>query len=142
MADSSFDIVSKVDRQEADNALNQARKELTIARGAGRTAWTGLTPAGWRRRSGSSRRRMAAAIPRVDVELPSTGTRMRLNMEGLSNEVYAGVAEGCAGRLRRGCRPGNVSILWRSLAIMAPPREFRLAPFCGNRRTCYKSLLS
>ena len=29
MADSSFDIVSKVDRQEADNALNQAAKEIT-----------------------------------------------------------------------------------------------------------------
>ncbi len=28
MADSSFDIVSKVDRQEADNALNQAAREL------------------------------------------------------------------------------------------------------------------
>ncbi len=29
MADASFDIVSKVDRQEVDNALNQAGKELT-----------------------------------------------------------------------------------------------------------------
>lgn len=28
MADSSFDIVSKVDKQEADNALNQAHKEV------------------------------------------------------------------------------------------------------------------
>jgi uncharacterized protein YajQ (UPF0234 family) len=28
MADSSFDIVSKVDRQEVDNALNQAAKEV------------------------------------------------------------------------------------------------------------------
>ena len=28
MADSSFDIVNKLDRQEADNALNQAAKEL------------------------------------------------------------------------------------------------------------------
>ena len=28
MADSSFDIVSKVDKQEADNALNQASKEV------------------------------------------------------------------------------------------------------------------
>ena len=28
MADSSFDIVSKVDHQEADNALNQAKKEV------------------------------------------------------------------------------------------------------------------
>jgi uncharacterized protein YajQ (UPF0234 family) len=29
VADSSFDIVSKVDRQEADNALNQAAKEIS-----------------------------------------------------------------------------------------------------------------
>ncbi|MGH3901870.1 MAG: YajQ family cyclic di-GMP-binding protein [Pseudonocardiaceae bacterium] len=29
MADPSFDVVSKVDRQEADNALNQAAKELS-----------------------------------------------------------------------------------------------------------------
>lgn len=29
MADSSFDIVSKVDRMEVDNALNQAKKELS-----------------------------------------------------------------------------------------------------------------
>src|SRR5690349_24084862 len=29
MADSSFDVVSKVDRQEVDNALNQTGKELS-----------------------------------------------------------------------------------------------------------------
>lgn len=29
MADSSFDIVSEIDRQEADNAVNQARKEVS-----------------------------------------------------------------------------------------------------------------
>ena len=28
MADSSFDIVSKIDRQEVDNALSQAAREL------------------------------------------------------------------------------------------------------------------
>ena len=28
MADSSFDVVSKVDKMEADNALNQAHKEV------------------------------------------------------------------------------------------------------------------
>ena len=28
MADSSFDVVSKVERQEVDNALNQASKEV------------------------------------------------------------------------------------------------------------------
>ena len=28
MSDASFDVVSKVDQQELDNALNQARKEI------------------------------------------------------------------------------------------------------------------
>lgn len=45
MADPSFDIVSKVDRQEVDNALNQAAKELSQRfdfRGTGTTiAWQG-----------------------------------------------------------------------------------------------------
>ncbi len=47
MADSSFDIVSKVDRQEADNALNQARKEIEQRydfKGTGASiAWSGET---------------------------------------------------------------------------------------------------
>jgi uncharacterized protein YajQ (UPF0234 family) len=45
MADSSFDIVSKIDRQEADNALNQAAKEVAQRfdfRGTNTTiAWAG-----------------------------------------------------------------------------------------------------
>ena len=45
MADSSFDIVSKVDHQEVDNALNQAAKELATRfdfRGTDtKIAWTG-----------------------------------------------------------------------------------------------------
>ncbi len=45
MADASFDIVSKVDHQEADNALNQAAKELSQRfdfRGTDTTiAWSG-----------------------------------------------------------------------------------------------------
>ena len=45
VADSSFDIVSKVDRQEVDNALNQAAKELSTRfdfRGTDTTiAWKG-----------------------------------------------------------------------------------------------------
>ncbi|MFD5319194.1 YajQ family cyclic di-GMP-binding protein [Streptomyces sp. NPDC127098] len=45
MADSSFDIVSKVDRQEVDNALNQAAKEISQRydfRGVGASiAWSG-----------------------------------------------------------------------------------------------------
>ena len=45
MADPSFDVVSKVDRQEVDNALNQAGKELSTRfdfRGTGtRIDWSG-----------------------------------------------------------------------------------------------------
>ncbi|MEQ0563091.1 YajQ family cyclic di-GMP-binding protein [Amycolatopsis sp. NEAU-NG30] len=45
MADPSFDVVSKVDRQEVDNALNQASKELGTRfdfRGTGTTiSWAG-----------------------------------------------------------------------------------------------------
>ena len=45
MADSSFDVVSKVDRQEVDNALNQAAKELSQRfdfRGTGTSiSWSG-----------------------------------------------------------------------------------------------------
>ena len=45
LGDSSFDIVSKIDRQEADNALNQAAKEISTRfdfRGVGASiAWSG-----------------------------------------------------------------------------------------------------
>ncbi len=45
MADPSFDVVSKVDRQEVDNALNQAGKELSTRfdfRGTGASVkWAG-----------------------------------------------------------------------------------------------------
>ncbi|GAB7032742.1 YajQ family cyclic di-GMP-binding protein [Streptomyces sp. NPDC021749] len=45
MADSSFDIVSKVERQEVDNALNQAAKEISTRydfKGVGASiAWSG-----------------------------------------------------------------------------------------------------
>ncbi|TFF11633.1 YajQ family cyclic di-GMP-binding protein [Cellulosimicrobium funkei] len=47
MTDSSFDIVSKVDRQEVDNALNQAAKEVSQRydfRNVGASiAWSGET---------------------------------------------------------------------------------------------------
>src|ERR1700743_3092436 len=44
-SESSFDIVSKIDRQEADNALNQAAKEISNRfdfRGVGASiSWSG-----------------------------------------------------------------------------------------------------
>ena len=45
MADSSFDIVSKIDHQEVDNALNQTAKEISTRfdfRGVGAAInWSG-----------------------------------------------------------------------------------------------------
>jgi uncharacterized protein YajQ (UPF0234 family) len=47
MADSSFDIVSKIDRQEVDNALNQAAKEISqrydFKNTGASIAWSGET---------------------------------------------------------------------------------------------------
>ena len=44
-AESSFDIVSRIDRQEVDNALNQTAKEISTRfdfRGVGASiAWSG-----------------------------------------------------------------------------------------------------
>ena len=69
MADASFDVVSKVDRQEVDNALNQAAKELSqrfdfrgtdathrLGRRGGRRRCRPTPRSGWPRRSTSSRR--------------------------------------------------------------------------------------
>ncbi|WP_116245607.1 YajQ family cyclic di-GMP-binding protein [Nocardiopsis sp. FIRDI 009] len=61
-AESSFDVVSKLDRQEVDNALNQAGKELAQRfdfKGTGTTiAWQGEN--GIEIRSGSEERATAA----------------------------------------------------------------------------------
>ena len=59
MADSSFDIVSKVERQEVDNALNQAAKEISQRydfKGVGASICGPARRSSWRRtpRTGSS----------------------------------------------------------------------------------------
>ena len=64
MADPSFDIVSKVDRQEVDNALNQAAKEAATRydfKGTGASIeWSGESVA---IKAGSQER--CAALPPV-----------------------------------------------------------------------------
>ena len=67
MADSSFDVVSKVDRQEVDNALNQAAKEL-----ATRFDFRGTdTSIAWK---GDEAIELTAP-PRNDSRPPSTSSR-------------------------------------------------------------------
>ena len=76
--ESSFDIVSKLDRQEVDNALNQAAKEIGTRfdfRGVGASiAWTGGTSAAWPRWGrwgGCPTCWVPRADPREDIRYPS-----------------------------------------------------------------------
>ncbi|GGM03683.1 YajQ family cyclic di-GMP-binding protein [Nakamurella endophytica] len=78
MADPSFDIVSKVDRQEADNALNQAAKELS-QRFDFRGADAGITWSGEESVviTASTAERCAAAIEVFKEKLVKRGISLR-----------------------------------------------------------------
>jgi cyclic-di-GMP-binding protein len=77
MADSSFDIVSKVDRQEVDNALNQTAKELAQRfdfKGTGASiAWSGEKI----NMSASSEERLKAALDVFKEKLIKRGISLK-----------------------------------------------------------------
>ncbi|NHC44101.1 YajQ family cyclic di-GMP-binding protein [Motilibacter aurantiacus] len=77
MADSSFDIVSKVDRQEVDNALNQTAKELSQRfdfKGTGASiAWSGERIA----MSAGSEERLKAALDVFKEKLIKRGISLK-----------------------------------------------------------------
>src|SRR5665811_1643971 len=79
MADSTFDIVSKVDKMEADNAVNQAQKELLTRydfKGVGASVeW-----------SGEKLLLKASAEDRLDALLRT----------GLQQQLLAAPLDGCA----------------------------------------------
>ncbi|GAA1721206.1 YajQ family cyclic di-GMP-binding protein [Fodinicola feengrottensis] len=92
MADPSFDVVSKVDRQEFDNALNQASKELSNRfdfRGTGASvAWTGeeaLTI------EASTEERASAALDVLKEKLIKRGISMKAldaDEPAVSGKIY------------------------------------------------------
>jgi uncharacterized protein YajQ (UPF0234 family) len=77
MADSSFDIVSKVDHQEVDNALNQTAKELAQRfdfKGTGASiAWSGEKI----NMSASSEERLKAALDVFKEKLIKRGISLK-----------------------------------------------------------------
>lgn len=82
MADSSFDVVSKVDKMEADNAVNQARKEVEQRydfKGVGAdVAWSGeklLLKA-------SSEERVKAVLDVVQSKFIKRGIDLRMLDQG------------------------------------------------------------
>ena len=78
MADASFDVVSKVDRQEVDNALNQAAKELSQRfdfRGTNASiAWAGEEAVTL---SADTEERVAAALEVFKEKLVKRGISMK-----------------------------------------------------------------
>ncbi|MFI7354502.1 YajQ family cyclic di-GMP-binding protein [Streptomyces avidinii] len=100
MADSSFDIVSKVERQEVDNALNQAAKELSQRydfKGVGATiAWSGekiLMEA-------NSEERVKAVLDVFETKLVKRGISLKAldagepQLSGKEYKIFATIEEG------------------------------------------------
>ncbi|MGH3937903.1 MAG: YajQ family cyclic di-GMP-binding protein [Pseudonocardiaceae bacterium] len=101
MADPSFDVVSKVDRQEVDNALNQAAKELSTRfdfRGTGtKIAWTGEDAMTI---EAETQERCLAAIEVVKSKLVKRGISLKsfeVDEPALSGKIYR-----CTGRILQG----------------------------------------
>ncbi|GLX18187.1 MULTISPECIES: YajQ family cyclic di-GMP-binding protein [Streptomyces] len=100
MADSSFDIVSKVERQEVDNALNQAAKELSQRydfKGTNATiAWSGdkiLMEA-------VSEERVKAVLDVFETKLVKRGISLKAldagepQLSGKEYKIFASIEEG------------------------------------------------
>jgi hypothetical protein len=92
VADPSFDVVSKVDRQEVDNALNQASKELTTRfdfRGTGaKVQWTGE---GTMTIEAETEERCRAAIDVVQGKLVKRGISLKsfdVDEPAVSGKIY------------------------------------------------------
>src|SRR4051794_22257178 len=77
MADASFDIVSKVDRQEVDNALNQAAKEIAqrydFKNVGASIAWSGDTVA----MAASTEERVKAVLDVFKEKLVKRGVSLK-----------------------------------------------------------------
>lgn len=92
MADPSFDVVSKVDRQEVDNALNQAGKELSTRfdfRGTNaRITWSGEAGVAIQ---ADTEERCAAAIDVFKEKLVKRGISLKaldVDEPELSGKIY------------------------------------------------------
>ncbi|MFE2425632.1 YajQ family cyclic di-GMP-binding protein [Streptomyces sp. NPDC059373] len=100
MADSSFDIVSKVERQEVDNALNQAAKEISqrydFKNVGASIAWSGekiLMQA-------NSEERVKAILDVFETKLVKRGISLKSldagepQLSGKEYKIFASIEEG------------------------------------------------
>ena len=108
MADSSFDIVSKVDRQEVDNALNQAAKEISQRydfKGVGASiAWSGQDTVVF---EANSAERVLAALDVFQTKLIKRGVSLKAFDTGENEPQASGKAYRLAGSLKEGLAGEN-----------------------------------
>ncbi|MFD7033977.1 YajQ family cyclic di-GMP-binding protein [Streptomyces sp. NPDC059917] len=100
MADSSFDIVSKVERQEVDNALNQTGKELSQRydfKGTGASiAWSGEKIV----MEANSEDRVKAVLDVFETKLVKRGISLKAldagepQLSGKEYKIFATIEEG------------------------------------------------
>ncbi|MFJ4850993.1 MULTISPECIES: YajQ family cyclic di-GMP-binding protein [unclassified Streptomyces] len=100
MADSSFDIVSKVERQEVDNALNQAAKEISqrydFKNVGASIGWSGDKIA----MQANSEERVKAILDVFETKLVKRGISLKAldagepQLSGKEYKIFASIEEG------------------------------------------------
>ncbi len=120
MADSSFDIVSKVDRQEVDNALNQAAKEVSQRydfRNIGASiAWSGETIV----MVANSAERVLAILDVFETKLIKRGISLKSLDTGDKEPKRRARSTASSRPSRRACRARTRRRSPRSSATRAP----------------------
>ena len=133
MADSSFDIVSKVDHQEVDNALNQTAKEISqrfdFKNVGASIKWSGEKV----RMEANSEERVKAILDVFETKLIKRGISLKSLKTGEPDAVRQGVLPG----LRRSSRASPARTPRRSprsSATRAPSRSRRRSRVtsCGS----------
>lgn len=120
MADSSFDIVSKVDRQEVDNALNQAAKEVSQRydfRNVGASiAWSGESIV----MVANSAERVLAILDVFETKLVKRGISLKSLDTGDKEPKASGKEYRLAATLKEGLSSDNAKKITKIIRDEAP----------------------
>ncbi|MFC8922231.1 YajQ family cyclic di-GMP-binding protein [Cellulosimicrobium sp. NPDC057127] len=120
MADSSFDIVSKVDRQEVDNALNQAAKEVSQRydfRNVGASiAWSGESIV----MVANSAERVLAILDVFETKLVKRGISLKSLDTGDKEPKASGKEYRLAATLKEGLSSENAKKITKIIRDEAP----------------------
>ena len=121
MADSSFDIVSKVDKQEVANALNQAAKEISQRydfKGVGASvAWSGEKTIVM---TANTAERVKAILDVLETKLIRRGVSLKALDLGDGEPQASGKEYRLAGTLKEGLSQENAKKLAKLLRDEAP----------------------